>query len=167
MRCPKGVACSWVTGSGPFESPSRVSARQNCSPQNTQRVCWYSENLGARRPGVDSNFFVNRGTHHCQDLVRNVRHVMRDRDVIGGLGQNLLFGIAVRLKCTPGNKIITVKDFRHVQYPPLVRARIAAGHPEWMLATLEEACQWYFANFPPFRSPQPADAEKAKIERVA
>ncbi len=61
---------------------------------------------------------MNCGTYHRQYLVRNVSHVVHRGDVIGSLSQNLLLGVAMRFELTPWNEIVTVKDFRHSEYPP-------------------------------------------------
>jgi len=40
------------------------------------------ERLGASRARADPNIFVNRGTHHGQNPIGNVGHVMHGYDVI-------------------------------------------------------------------------------------
>jgi hypothetical protein len=76
-----------------------------------------AQRLGAGRPRPGPNMLMNCGTHHRQYLVRNVSHFVRRGDVIGRRCQNLLLGVAMRFELTPRNEIITVKDFRHSEYP--------------------------------------------------
>lgn len=76
--------------------------------------------LSACSARTDANFFVNRGTHHCQDLIGNIGHVMDRGDVISDLGQDFLFRFAARLELAPGNQIIAIKDLRHGKYPQIL-----------------------------------------------
>src|SRR5438105_2390435 len=66
-----------------------------------------------RARGAKANFFLNGLADHRQNLLRDVHHVMRDRNVIGEIPQDFLFGVSVRLELAPGNETIAVKDFCH------------------------------------------------------
>ena len=70
------------------------------------------------------NFLMNCGTYHRQYLIPDVGHVVHRGDVIGGFGQNLLFGVAVRFELTTRDDIVTVKDLRHGEYSPLIGIRL-------------------------------------------
>jgi len=65
-----------------------------------------------------AHFLLNRLTYHLQNLVREVHHFVRGRDMIHGFCQNFFFRLAASFELASRNEIVAVQNFRHSKAPP-------------------------------------------------
>ena len=60
--------------------------------------------------GAHANLFVNRLTHHRQDLIRDFNHVMHCGDVVSELGDHFLVAGSARFELTSRNESVALQD---------------------------------------------------------
>src|SRR5205823_5601294 len=89
-----------------LKAPKQTFFRGKETTDSLRAMFWIlGEVLHPGKPYAAARLFMNRFADHRQSLVRNLKHVVRRRDVVCEFGDHFLVTDAARFELTPGNEI--------------------------------------------------------------
>src|SRR5947208_5875844 len=98
-----------------LKAPKQTFFRGKETADSLRAMFWIlGEVLHPGKPYAAARLFMNRFADHRQSLVRNLKHVVRRRDVVCEFGDHFLVTDAARFELTPGNEIVAVQDLGHI-----------------------------------------------------